>query len=183
MQHLSQLENAQQQFKTELDKKNDQIDRLTQKILILENDVRMLQKGNTTSQKPVMPLKPSRDPEKLYQYARNLLLEQDFAKALTLFQTFIDKYPQDELADNAMYWMGECYYSMGSFEKAIDTFQELVTRYPKGIKVPDALLKTGYAYLSLKDNNRAHHFLKLVITRYPFSEAADKAQNKLDTFN
>ena len=82
----------------------------------------------------------------------------------------------------ALYWLGECSYSLEEFPKAIQTFKELVDRYPKRGKVPDALLKTAYAYLSLDDSDRAHHYLKLVVKRYPFTPAGEKAEQKLKAF-
>ncbi|MCP4718853.1 MAG: tetratricopeptide repeat protein, partial [Desulfobacteraceae bacterium] len=93
-----------------------------------------------------------------------------------------EQHPKHNLADNAMYWLGECHYSSGQYAKAVAVFKDLVKAYPKAEKVPDAILKTGYSYLSLDDINRAHHYLKLVLTKYPFSPAAEKAQEKLKEF-
>ncbi len=183
LEQLTQLENTQHQLMTDLESSKEQIGHLTRKVSIIEAQVQGLSEKPLASSASIPDQKPLNDPENLYQQARNLLMEKKFPEAIEIFQSFIDTYPDNELADNTMYWMGECYYSMGHFNKAIVIFQDLVSRYPKGIKVPDALLKTGYSYISLKDFNRANHFLKLVITRYPFSDAADKAQKKLDTFN
>ncbi len=71
---------------------------------------------------------------------------------------------------------------MNRYKKAIIIFKDLVAKYPKSGKVPGALLKTGYAYLSLDDSNRAHHYLKQVLRKYPFSPAAEKAEEKLKSF-
>ncbi|MCP4115930.1 MAG: tol-pal system protein YbgF [Desulfobacteraceae bacterium] len=127
-------------------------------------------------------LRRETDPTRLYKTARGLLLEENFQEAAQLFKTYVTRHPDAELADNALYWLGECSYSMGKYPNAIETFKELVDRYPKRAKVPDALLKTAYAYLSLEDSDRAHHYLKLVVKRYPFTPAGEKAEQKLKAF-
>ncbi len=121
-------------------------------------------------------------PEKLYKKARSLLLEENFKQAAILFTRFIRKYPYNELADNSVYWLGECHYSMGDYKGAVKIFKNLVKKYPRAGKVPDALLKTAYAYLALDDTDRANYYLKQVVTKYPFTDAGDKAAVKLKDF-
>ncbi|MCP3901042.1 MAG: tol-pal system protein YbgF [Desulfobacteraceae bacterium] len=122
------------------------------------------------------------EPILLYKEGRSALIEEEYNNAIKLFSEFLERYPHNDLADNALYWIGECYYAVTDFEKAIEIFKKVVEKYPRGMKVPDALLKTAYSYFSLKDKNRAHHYLKLVVEKYPFSEASEKAQIKLKTF-
>ncbi|WP_051085692.1 tol-pal system protein YbgF [Desulfobacter curvatus] len=172
---------------------------LEEKINRLENRVALLEKKLSSQAKPSLPPKqvvpaaepkpdppesPSKtgnlDPVKLYKKGRTLLLrERNISTAQTLFSDFVKKFPDHELADNALYWLGECSYTTGDYEKAAKIFKTLVQTYPKGQKVPDALLKTGYSYMSIDDVTQANHYFKQVITRYPFSPAADKAQKKL----
>ena len=122
------------------------------------------------------------EPVILYKEGRSALLEEKYDTAIKIFTKFLEEYPHNDLADNALYWIGECHYAVADFEQAISTFKDVVHKYPRGMKVPDALLKTAYSYLSLNDTNRAKHYLKLVVEKYPFSEASEKAQLKLKTF-
>jgi len=154
---------------------------LETKVSKLEDKVRSLENQVASSKKILYTVEYS-DPAHLYKKARNMLLENDVDNAADLFATFAKQHPEHGLADNALYWLGECHYTQGRYEKAIDVFKELVKTYPKAEKVPDALLKTGYAYLSLDDVNRASHFFKRVIKKYPFSPAAEKAEEKLSDF-
>jgi len=154
---------------------------LEDKILLLEKKISTLEL-QLASRKPVIYQISYTEPSQLYKKARNLLLKGDTTNAAQLFETFVAQHPGHSLADNAMYWLGECHYSSGRYTKAVIVFKNLVKSYPKAEKVPDALLKTGYSYLSMDDINRAHHYLKLVLTRYPFSPAAEKAQEKLKEF-
>jgi tol-pal system protein YbgF len=177
---------------------------LEEKINRLENRVALLEKKLSLQTKPSPPPKPkpkkqtppaaapkpdrpappvkstNLDPVKLYKKGRDLLLrERNISTAQALFSDFVKKFPDHELADNALYWLGECSYTSGNYEKAAKIFKTLVQTYPKGQKVPDALLKTGYAYMSIDNVSQANHYFKEVITRFPFSPAADKAQKKL----
>ena len=89
------------------------------------------------------------------------------------------KYPDHSLADNALYWSGETYFSSKQFQKAIKKFTEVVKRYPKENKTPDALLKAGYSFLELEKPENAKKILEKVISLYPNTEAAARAQEKL----
>lgn len=175
---------------------------LEEKIKRLEQRVALLEKKLSSPPKPAppkkqitpkispSPAKPKRpaatetvekiDPVKLYNKGRDLLLrKRNVPMAQALLSDFIKDFPDHKLADNAMYWLGECSYTTGHYEQAAKIFKTLVQMYPKGQKVPDALLKTGYSYISIDDVSQANDYFKQVITRYPFSPAADKAQKKL----
>ncbi len=184
------LEKIQTQLDN-LDHRLSALERLEPRITALES----LAHGTADHEKPVTygPADPGSfqkneptavygEPILLYNSARSLLLEENFHDAAGLFKNFLKQYPDSDLADNALYWLGECHYSLGDFQKAIHTFKKVVTLYPNGGKVPDALLKTAYAYLSLDDADRAHHYLKLVVKGYPFTPAGEKAEQKLKTF-
>lgn len=159
-------------------RKDQTISDLELKISKLEQTVKDLEKRNAEKKPAVIQLEYL-DPIQLYQKARNLLLEGDAVNAAQLFKSFATRHPHHSLADNALYWLGECHYTLGQYAQAIEEFQHLIKTYPKAEKVPDALLKIGYSFLSLDDINRAGHYLKLVLKKYPFSLAAEKAQVKL----
>ncbi len=174
------------QIQEQMDQKDQAIHALEEKINQLEEKMAVIEKKQSAAvqkpeQKPEQSKNPSPDltPPQLYQKARNLMLANDFVAAGQLFRSFVQQYPAHSLADNSLYWLGECHYSLKAYPEAVSVFKELVAAYPTAQKVPDALLKTGYCYLSMDDINRAHHYLKLVLKKYPFSPAADKAQEKL----
>ncbi len=168
-------------LKYQIENKNTTIQTLQDTISTLETKILFFE--NTPQSAAPIPYEiETIKPADLYEKARNLLLENNFSKAAVLFTEFINHHPQNSLADNCVYWLGECHYSRGDYKNAILVFKDLEIKYPKSEKVPDAILKLGYSYLSLDDFNRAHHFLKQVLKRYPFSPAAEKAQKKLGDF-
>ncbi len=69
----------------------------------------------------------------------------NYSLALVGFHDYLKKSPDSELADNAQYWIGECYYAQRDFRKAIEEFSRVEQTYPKGDKVPASLLKVAYS--------------------------------------
>lgn len=165
----------------QLEDKETVIQQLQETVSALEKEISGLKK-KTLALTSVQGKIDDTTPADLYKKARNLLLEENYLPAAALFIEFMKNHPKDDLADNAAYWLGECHYSLGEYKQAISVFKDLIAAYPKSEKVPDAILKTGYSYLSLEDSNRAHHYLKQVLKKYPFSLAAEKAQEKLRSF-
>jgi tol-pal system protein YbgF len=115
------------------------------------------------------------------QYERVLALFRngDLDGARQGFTSFLEEYPNSELAPNARYWLGESYYGKKDYRRAIDAYDKVELDYPRSEKVPAALLKKGYAYLALKDKKRASSVFKQVVTLYPKSPEAGKASDKL----
>ncbi len=185
---ISQLESKLIDLKQELadlkhltQKKDSNILILKRKNLSLKKKISVLEK-NVPKAKPVQYKVEYTSPPVLYKKARNLLIEENYKNAASLFTEFIKNHPKHSLADNAVYWLAECYYSLGDYKKAISIFKDLEINYPKSEKIPDSILKLGYSYLSLDDTNRANHHLTKVLKKYPFSPAAEKAQEKLKSF-
>jgi tol-pal system protein YbgF len=118
-------------------------------------------------------------PEALYRQALEAYQAGSLKTASTLFEDFYKQHPQHTLADNALYWTGECQYARKRYLKAIDTFKSVLQHHPNGGKVPDALLKTGYSYLALGDKTNGRHYLQQVVRQYPFSPAGARAEERL----
>ena len=169
---LAAVETKLAKIKLLIEKRDKKIEQLQAQIEPLEKNIAFVVNSKT---------KDLNAPD-LYRKARNLLIEENYITAAALFTELTKRFPNHTLAGNAAYWLGECHYSLNQYQKAVTIFKNLVITYPKSRKVPGALLKTGYAYLSLDDSNRASHYLKKVLRKYPFSPAAEKAEEKLKSF-
>lgn len=126
--------------------------------------------------------KEAREPEavrKEYEEALRLLDRKDYRLAISRLREFLKRYPNSEFADNAQYWIGECYYALKEYDQAILEFDAVRRKYPKGDKVPAALLKQGFAFAELGDRIDARLLLQELIERYPSSPEAAKAKEKL----
>jgi tol-pal system protein YbgF len=119
--------------------------------------------------------------KRIYDDAYLDLNRGNYSLALMGFQSFLRRAPQSELADNAQYWIGECYYAQRDFARAIDEFRLVERNHPDGEKVPSALLKIAYSHLQLEDRGSARDVLNDLIARYPRSEEAAQAKSKLQS--
>jgi tol-pal system protein YbgF len=119
-------------------------------------------------------------PEAEYQAAFNLLKDGKYDEASIALRDFVSKYPQHELAPNAMYWLGEAHYVRRDYPAALAAFEGLLNDYPGNRKTPDALLKVGYCQAELKRTGPARTALARVIQEFPDTQAAAEAKARLD---
>ncbi len=118
-------------------------------------------------------------PDKLYSLAYNDYIQGNYELAIQGFLDFLALYKDSELADNAQYYIGDCYFNQGNYEDAIKAFAQVSTLFSKGDKAPAALLKSGLAYLNMKDNQSAVNQFQEVINKYPDSPEANIATQQL----
>jgi tol-pal system protein YbgF len=119
------------------------------------------------------------NPKTLYEAALKACLAGDPERARALFEKFLVTYPDSDLADNALYWRGECFFSEREYGQALSSFKRLPERYPAGNKVPDALYKQGITEKLLGQAEEAGRPLQSVVDRYPGTEAAAMASAAL----
>jgi len=122
---------------------------------------------------------PSADPQALYNGAYNDYLKGNYDLALREFQEYLDNFPTTDLADNATYWIGECYYRQRRFRQAVDQFDNVLEKFPRSDKVAAATLKKGYAHLELGERSQGVVQLRHVIRTYPNSDEANLARQRL----
>jgi tol-pal system protein YbgF len=118
-------------------------------------------------------------PQALYDRAMHLFQAGDFPAAREGFAKYLGLYPKTDLAKNAQFWLGECYFAEKKYDDAIVAYDKLVKEYPKSDKVSSALLKMGMAFLEKGDKDAGKIALKKVIRLYPQSNQAQIAQKKL----
>ncbi|MBW2520695.1 MAG: tol-pal system protein YbgF [Deltaproteobacteria bacterium] len=116
----------------------------------------------------------------LYERALVMIREvKDFSGGRELMETFLKRYPQDPLAVNAAYWVGETYYAEKNYEQAILKFEDVIQNFSDHPKVASALLKQGLAFDALGDRTNAKLLLQRVVKNFPLAEEARLAEEKL----
>jgi len=118
-------------------------------------------------------------PESIYFTAYSDYLKKNYDLAIKGFKQFISLFPQNGLADNSLYWIGECYYAQRMFQDAVTTFGELIDTYNDGDKIPAATLKKGFALIEMGNGSEGVNVLKGLISKFPLSEEASLAQQKI----
>jgi tol-pal system protein YbgF len=119
------------------------------------------------------------EPSEVYRQAKSDYDKGNFDLALAGFQHYMAQFPEASQADNAQYWIGECYYALKDFPKAIDAFGKVIKNYPKSIKAPGAKLKTGMAYLNEKNSAKAREYFHRVVKEHPGTNEAEIAKDRL----
>ena len=117
-----------------------------------------------------------KDPKEAYDAAYKLLNEQKYAEAQIALEDFIEKYPNDALAGNAQYWLGETFYVRGMYERAAVAFAKGFKTYKTGLKGPDSLFKLGLTMEKLEKKKEACTAFKNVKKEFP--KASDSLLSK-----
>jgi len=118
-------------------------------------------------------------PENLYYTAYSDYIKKNYALAIEGFKQFLKYYPNNALADNSLYWVGECYYAQRQYQEAVNTFTQLANSYGDGDKIPDATLKKGFALIEMGKQAEGIEVLKELTSKFPLSEEASLAQQKI----
>ena len=114
----------------------------------------------------------------IYTLARQKLDANQLPRARELLQDFLARFPKDELAPNAQYWLGETYYAEKKWNDAIVEFQRVLKEFKGSDKVPDALLKIGMAFQAQGDCQNATLFFEEVTQGHRGAPAAKTAREK-----
>jgi tol-pal system protein YbgF len=127
---------------------------------------------------PVIEAVTSESPP-VYREALIALRAGHDAAALAGFRKFLVRAPHHSYADNAQYWIGECYYDLKQYKAAVREFRRVVERYSHGNKVPEAMLKIGLAQLATGDSREGRQQLESLRRMYPKHAASRLAAARL----
>lgn len=118
----------------------------------------------------------SKEVAEIYQNGLNALKANDYKTAEQNFTKILNQNPNDRLAGNAQYWLGEVYYAQKDFAKAAVAFAKCYQNYHNGTKGPDSLFKLGMSMKSLKKNTDACAAFTSFKSEYP--KASDELMKK-----
>ncbi len=115
-----------------------------------------------------------------YRAALMLYGRGKLAESRKAFQQVYDADPSGELADNALYWIGETWFAAADYQNAIKFFRRVTNDYGDQNKAPDAAYKTGIALAKSGDLQLARQAFDECIKRYPYSTSAASAKQELE---
>jgi len=117
-----------------------------------------------------------------YRTARAAWSEGNAEACIDRFRNFLQTYASSTYAENASYWMADCYFKRGDYKTAVLRFDDVVARYPTGKRAPDALYRQGEALLHLGPGygRAAGKAFERVIHEYPDSARAPEAKKQLE---
>jgi tol-pal system protein YbgF len=121
----------------------------------------------------------SATPEELYRTAYEDYMRGNYDLAAQGFREYLKRWPDTDLADNALYWIGECHDAQDRTEEALEVFSQVLEDYPTSDKAAAAQLKKGLLYLKLGDKGQGVLNLQYVVYEHPGTKEADLARERL----
>ena len=118
-------------------------------------------------------------PDELYRSAYEDYMRGNYDLAADGFAEYRRRWPNTELTDNALYWIGECYDAQERPQEALDTFTKVLEDYPTSDKAAAAQLKKGLIYLKMGDQGQGVVNLQYVVYEHPGTREADLAREQL----
>ncbi|MBW2462757.1 MAG: tetratricopeptide repeat protein [Deltaproteobacteria bacterium] len=114
-----------------------------------------------------------------YSAAYRAYQQNEYGAARALFRAYITRYPEDDQADNALYWVGKSYLRQERPANAIQEFQRVLTTYQRGDAVDETLFDMGNALFALQRCGEARDVLNTLIRNFPRSGLIRRARAKL----
>jgi len=179
----AQLANLQ----TSLTELLDRLDVLNARITRLESGAPLPSAGPPTAPPgAAAPHSPPRaaalhtaDIAESYRRAIVLIGQAKYAEARAAFQKVFDAEPAGQLADNALFWIGETYFAAGDYPNAMRYYERVTKEFAEENKAPDAMFKLGVAYAKSGDLAMARRAFDECIAKYPYSSSAAAAKVEL----
>jgi tol-pal system protein YbgF len=118
-------------------------------------------------------------PDELYRTAYEDYMRGNYDLAAQGFAEYLRRFPDTELSDNALYWIGECHAAQNEIDEAQAAFSRVLEEYPTSDKAAAAQLKKGLLYLEQGDNGQGVVHLQYVVYEHPGTKEADLARERL----
>jgi tol-pal system protein YbgF len=176
---LTEVQNADRDWEEQLQTKDATIAEQEESL----NELRLqnMELKTNLEEQPAKPAAPKEsvtytgDYEVDYQNALDAFNKKWYAQAASTFKSLVQADRNHKLADNAQFWLGECYYAQKQFENALAEFEK-VFAYPKSNKGDAAQLKIGLCWLQLGKTEEAKEQLVRLLSTYPSSEHVPRAR-------
>jgi tol-pal system protein YbgF len=130
--------------------------------------------ANNAAGAPAPPLQQS------YQAALRDYNSAKYELANSEFGDVIKYYPQDDLAGNAHFYMGEISYRQGKYSQAVKQYDVVLEQFAGNPKAPAAQLRKGECLLENQQREAGAQELRSLIQRYPQTPEAAEARSKLN---
>ncbi|MBP6020931.1 MAG: tol-pal system protein YbgF [Burkholderiaceae bacterium] len=114
-----------------------------------------------------------------YEGPIGLFRSGKYKEAASDFQTFLDAYPNSQLAPEARFYQGSSRYASKDFKGAITGLQDMIKTTPQDPRAADALLVIAASQIELNNMAGAKTSLQQIVKDYPQTSAAETAKSRL----
>jgi tol-pal system protein YbgF len=121
-------------------------------------------------------------PSSIYQSAYSDYVSGKYELAYSGFQSFIEKYPNAELAPQAQFYLGECFYSRKMWLDAIKEYEKVEGVYSKSNLIASAQLKIALCYENIGMKQKALKVFFLIVDNFPKSPEFLTAKEKIKIY-
>lgn len=111
-----------------------------------------------------------------FSTAMGLLAKARYDEAGAAFRNFADTYPKDDLASQAVYWVGDIAYVQKDYANAARSFAEVIKKYPTSLRAPDSMLKLGQSLIAAGQKKEGCTALAALPDKYPKAAKAILSQ-------
>ena len=113
------------------------------------------------------------------ELARNRLVNclyasGDYQRTIAEGRAFVQKYPDSQYLDNALYNIGWAHFELGQYRESITAFEELVRHFPKGYRADRALFQIGEAYFLQQRYDQATSWYQEVVDRQDIDHLSER---------
>ena len=182
---INTLDNRISKIEAKSDSRDSTNLEILNKLMLIENKVVTLNKGYsemydlTSDDKTIAGPKFSNSQyTKLYTESLGSLQNNEFDSAIKGFQTLVKEDHTHDLADNAQYWLAECFYSQKDYKRAIIEFEKVFT-FINTNKNDDAQYKIALSHQSVGNIIKARSEFQRLIEYFPGSEFYQQAKEAL----
>ena len=117
--------------------------------------------------------------EQIYKQAFAVLKNAQYQRAITLYQSFIDTYPNSKYIAGSHLWMAEARFLSQDYQGALEAYGHVMIYFPKSLEAEQATLKSALTFYEMGNWPRAQKAFKHAATSYPRTITAQKAQRHL----
>ena len=118
--------------------------------------------------------------EQLYQSALRDYNSARYSVAASEFGDVIHYYPQDPMAGNAQYYLGEISYRQRNYAAAVKAFDAVLEQYSGNSKAPAAELRKGQSLIAMGQKEAGVRELRTLVQRYPQTPEAQEGRSQLN---
>jgi TolA-binding protein len=86
----------------------------------------------------------------LFQEGWTLEKLKEYAKASSVFSSFVQQYPHHKRLDQAYFWLGESFFLQDNMERALAYYSKVVTDFPASSRYVDALYGKAWSLFRLE---------------------------------